>query len=138
MAQFVGRETKYESVFGSIVQIYKDDGIMGFFSGLFPRLLCDVACVVVASTATYYFSKKYLADKERDKESRHYFGSFSAFVVSSVFYPLQVVATCMAVTGSGLRAGSPPLMPVFTNWRQCYDILKSNGQHKRGSSLFFR
>lgn len=29
MAQFVGRETKYSSIFGSIVQIYKDEGILG-------------------------------------------------------------------------------------------------------------
>lgn len=29
MAQFVGRETKYTSIFGSIVQIYKDEGILG-------------------------------------------------------------------------------------------------------------
>jgi mitochondrial carrier len=29
MAQFVGRETKYSSIFGSIVQIYKDEGVLG-------------------------------------------------------------------------------------------------------------
>lgn len=48
MAQFVGRETKYSSIFGSIIQIYKDEGILGFFSGLIPRLIFDLSCVVVA------------------------------------------------------------------------------------------
>lgn len=116
MAQFVGRETKYSSVFGSIVQIYKDEGIMGFFSGLIPRLLFDVTCVVVASTATYMVGRHFI----REREGRAYFGSFSSvrsfefqeimrlfkneslqFICSSIFYPLQVVSTCMVVNGSG-------------------------------------
>lgn len=29
MAQFVGKETKYDSIFGSVVQIWKDEGIFG-------------------------------------------------------------------------------------------------------------
>jgi carrier protein len=134
MAQFVGRETKYDSLFGSIIQIYKDEGIFGFFSGLTPRLICDLACVLVASTATYLVGKHYI----KDKEGRQYFGSFSTFVTATIFYPLQVVASCMAVTGSGLKAGTPPQMPVYADWRQCYRMLKLNGQQKRGSSLFFR
>lgn len=74
MAQFVGRETKYTSIFGSIVQIYKDEGIMGFFSGIIPRLLFDVTCVVVASTATYLVGRHFI----REKEGRAYFGSLSS------------------------------------------------------------
>lgn len=117
MAQFVGRETKYMSVLGSIVQIYKDEGIMGFFSGVIPRLLFDVTCVVVASTATYLIGRHFI----REKEGRAYLGSLSSvrrdlallgftwiiilhffqFVCTSLFYPLNVVSTCMAVNGSG-------------------------------------
>lgn len=37
-----------------------------------------------------------------------------------------------------LRAGSPPSMPIYNGWRHCYDTLKLAGDHKRGSSLFFR
>lgn len=74
MAQFVGRETKYTSILGSIVQIYKDEGIMGFFSGVIPRLLFDVTCVVVASTATYLVGRHFI----REKEGRAYFGSLSS------------------------------------------------------------
>ena len=74
MAQFVGREAKYDSIFGSLTQIYKDEGILGFFSGLIPRLLFDVTCVVVASTATYLVGRHFI----REKEGRAYFGSFSS------------------------------------------------------------
>jgi carrier protein len=134
MAQFVGRETKYTSIFGSIIQIYKDEGILGFFSGLIPRLIFDLSCVVVASTATYIVGRHII----REKEGRMYFGSLSSFVCSSMFYPMNVVSTCMIVNGSGLRAGSLPFMPHFDSWQHCYTSLKLSGDHKRGSSLFFR
>lgn len=74
MAQFVGRETKYSSILGSIVQIYKDEGILGFFTGVIPRLLFDVTCVVAASTATYLVGRHFI----REKEGRAYFGSLSS------------------------------------------------------------
>lgn len=57
MAQFIGRENKYKSVLGSILQIYKDEGFLGFFVGLGPRLTFDLTCIIVASTATYYRGK---------------------------------------------------------------------------------
>lgn len=74
MAQFIGRETKYTSILGSVVQIYKDEGILGFFSGLIPRLLCEVTCVVVASTASYMIGRHFI----QEKEGRMYLGSFSS------------------------------------------------------------
>jgi mitochondrial carrier len=80
MAQFVGRETKYSSIFGSIVQIYKDEGILGFFTGLIPRLLFDVTCVVVASTATYLVGRHFI----REKEGRAYFGSLSSVMTQYI------------------------------------------------------
>lgn len=79
MAQFVGRETKYSSILGSVVQIYKDEGILGFFSGLIPRIMFDVTCVVVASTATYLVGRHFI----REKEGRAYFGSLSSVRLQS-------------------------------------------------------
>lgn len=73
MAQFIGRETKYTSVLGSIAQIYKDEGILGFFSGAIPRLLFDVTCVVVGSTASYLIARHFI----REKEGRAYLGGLS-------------------------------------------------------------
>jgi mitochondrial carrier len=81
MAQFIGRETKYTSILGSIVQIYKDEGILGFFSGFIPRLIFDVTCVVVASTATYLVGRHFI----REKEGRAYFGSLSSVRIVKEF-----------------------------------------------------
>lgn len=134
MAQFVGRENVYTSICGSIVEIYKNDGIFGFFSGVIAKILCDLACLGLTSS-TVYLVNRFLI---RDKDSRQYFSSFSQFVFSSLLYPLQVVSTCMAVTGSGLAAGQPPNMPVYSNWIDCWHDLKTRQELKRGSSLFWR
>lgn len=134
MAQFVGREKIYSGVWGSIREIWSQEGIFGFFTGFVPRLMCDLGCLIIASSATYLASK-YLI---REKEGRIYFSSISQFVVSSMFYPYHVVSTCMIVNGSRLKAGNLPNMEPYHDWRDCYAKLKAAGQHKRGSSLFFR
>lgn len=74
MAQFVGRETKYNSIFGSIAQIWKEEGIFGFFSGFVPRWLFDITCVVAASTATYVIGRHFI----RERDGRVYLDSFSS------------------------------------------------------------
>lgn len=134
MAQFVGREKIYTGIWQSIREIWSQEGIFGFFSGFIPRLMCDLGCLVIASSATYLASR-YLI---REQEGRIYFSSISQFVVSSMFYPYHVVSTCMIVKGSRLKAGSLPNMEQYVDWRDCYARLKAAGQHKRGSSLFFR
>lgn len=134
MAQFVGREKIYSGVWQSIREIWSQEGISGFFSGFVPRLLCDLGCLVIASSATYLASK-YLI---REQEGRVYFSSISQFVVSSMFYPYHVVSTCMIVNGSRLKAGRLPHMEHYMDWHDCYAKLRAAGQHKRGSSLFFR
>lgn len=96
MAQFIGRETKYSTLFDSIAAIYRDEGILGFFSGLIPRLLCDLATLLVASTATYLVSKYFI----KDHEGQQYFSNFSQLVSSTMFYPMNVVSTCMTVSGT--------------------------------------
>ncbi|KAL1402334.1 hypothetical protein pipiens_006142 [Culex pipiens pipiens] len=134
MAQFVGRERIYSGLWQSIREIWTQDGVFGFFTGFVPRLLCDLGCLVISSSATYLASK-YLI---REAEGRVYFSSISQFVVSSMFYPYHVVSTCMIVNGSRLRAGSLPNMEPYRDWRDCYAKLRATGNHKRGNSLFFR
>lgn len=96
MAQFVGREKLYSGVWQSIREIWSQEGIFGFFTGFVPRLLCDLGCLVIASSATYLASKYVI----REQEGRVYFSSISQFVVSSMFYPYHVTSTCMIVNGS--------------------------------------
>ncbi|KAH8371072.1 hypothetical protein KR093_006088 [Drosophila rubida] len=134
MAQFVGRETLYNSILGSVAEIWNNEGILGFFAGLIPKLLCDVACLVLSSS-TVFVLNKYLI---KDKVARRYNAGFTEFAFSSLLYPLQVVSTCSAVSGSRLMAGRPPIMPKYANWVDCWNDLQTRRELKRGSSLFWR
>lgn len=96
MAQFVGKETIYHSIWSSIKEILRQEGIFGFFSGLIPKLLCDLTCIALASTTCYIVNKYYITEPG----NRTLFGGLIQFVYASFLYPLQVVSTCMVVSGS--------------------------------------
>lgn len=121
-------------MFASIKEIFKQDGILGFFAGLIPKLLCDLTCIALASTTCYIVNRFYI----REQASRAYFSGFIQFAYATLLYPLQVVSTCMMVSGTRLQAGQPPNMPVYYNWSHCWQELYAVNEHKRGSSLFWR
>ncbi|XP_037938718.1 mitochondrial carrier homolog 2-like [Teleopsis dalmanni] len=134
MAQFIGGEKIYQSIVGSIIEIYKYEGISGFFSGLLPKLIGDVASLILTST-TVFMLNKYLI---KDKVGRHYNSGLTQFAIASMLYPFQVVASCMCVTGSRLMAASPPMMPMYRNSIDCWNHLSSLGELKRGNAFFLR
>ncbi|XP_074922053.1 mitochondrial carrier homolog 2 isoform X4 [Chelonoidis abingdonii] len=53
MVQFIGRETKYSGIFSPFVTIYREEGILGFFAGLVPRLLGDVLSLWLCNMLAY-------------------------------------------------------------------------------------
>lgn len=134
MAQFVGKEMKYKSILGSLLTIWREEGILGFFDGLIPRLIADLMCLTLATTTTYFVNKHIIAEKEHQL----YFGSFNTFIWAGILYPFHLVSTCTIVSGSGLAAGRPPMMPLYDSWRHCYQSLSHSRELKRGSSVFFR
>jgi carrier protein len=133
MVQFVGREVKYTGVFSSFRQVYDTDGIAGFFAGLVPRLVCDIATLVLVEYAKYWINRL-VTDPYIKTFSPH----ISQMIVGSITYPFTVVSNCMAVNNCGLSGGLPPHMPIYNSWTDCYSHLKRIGQHNRGGSIFFR
>ncbi|XP_071442970.1 mitochondrial carrier homolog 2-like [Hetaerina americana] len=134
MAQFVGGETLYSGLFASFREIYREGGILGYFSGVLPRLIGELLALVISSTATFAINT-YLVE---DPEVKTYTAATVAFLAGTVTYPFQVVSNCMAVTKCGLAAGSPPSMLHYTSWTDCWSHLSRTGQLKRGSSLLWR
>jgi len=139
MAEFVGGEDKFSGgltagLYGGCVSIVQENGILGFWSGLLPRMLGEVGILGLTASITYLVNN-YLLD---DKEMKQYTGHVAGFLAGSLCYPLQVTSTCMTVSRSGLMAGYPPRMPLYTGWLDCLSHLRSQGQLKRGSSLIFR
>lgn len=86
MAQFIGRETVYKSLTGSVIEIYKDSGVLGFFSGMVPKLIFEVACLVLSSS-TVYLLNKYLI---KDKMARQYNTSITQVILINILLLDQI------------------------------------------------
>lgn len=134
MAQFVGREEKYVGILTSVVDIYREEGILGLFSGLVPRLIGEVMTIWFANTISFVIN----AYVVQDKTLQSYVSATTMFLSSSVTYPFYLVGTVMAVSGSNLEAGKPPNMPIYPSWTECWQHLSRLGQLKRGSAIIWR
>lgn len=134
IAQFIGQETQHSGVLSSLRAIYQENGVLGFFSGLVPRLLGDLLSALLVASLTYVVNN-YVVE---DKELKTYTGSTMAYIGSALTYPFHVVSTCSAVSDSGLVAGSPPYMPHYSSWVDCWRDLSAGNQLKRGGSIFMR
>lgn len=135
MAQFVGHEAKYSDSMGAIVCVYRESGLSGFWSGVTPRLLGEVTAITLSSTLVFLV-RSYLS---QDRTLNNLVSALMGFIASTVTYPLHVVASCMSIKGSSLRAAQSPLMPAtYTNWVACLRSLRADGQWMRGSSLLWR
>uniref|UniRef100_A0A182J251 Mitochondrial carrier n=1 Tax=Anopheles atroparvus TaxID=41427 RepID=A0A182J251_ANOAO len=134
MAQFIGREQIYGGLWQSVKEVWKTEGITGFFSGIVPRLMVELGCIAMTSTITYLFSR-YVG---QNRTIRSNVNTIAHFTVASWLYPYHVVSTCMIVNGSRLKAGNPPLMDHYFGWTDCYRRLTMTNDHKRGASFFFR
>ncbi|KAK7094984.1 mitochondrial carrier homolog 2-like [Littorina saxatilis] len=134
MIQFVGREEAYDSIFSSLREMYRNDGILGFFSGLIPRLIGEVLTVWITNFLARLLNR-YLVE---EKDMKSYTAAACGLVVSHFTYPFTLTTNIMALNRSGLRAASPPLMPRYESWVDCFSDLAAKGQLKRGSSMFWR
>ncbi|XP_041350883.1 mitochondrial carrier homolog 2-like [Gigantopelta aegis] len=119
------------SVFSSISEIYRNDGVLGFFSGIVPRIVGEIITVWISNFLAQLMNK-YLVE---DKEMKSYTGAACGLVVSHVTYPFTLVTNIMAVNNSGLRAVS---WKPYDSWFDCWGDLSRQGALKRGSSLFWR
>ncbi|CAD7679226.1 unnamed protein product [Nyctereutes procyonoides] len=97
---------KYCRFYDSIVTIYREEGILGFFAGLIPRLLGDIISLWLCNSLAYLVNT-YALDS----------GDF--FFASMLTYPFVLVSNLMAVNNCGLAGGSPPYSPIYTSWIDC-------------------
>uniref|UniRef100_A0A8C8LX74 Mitochondrial carrier homolog 2 n=1 Tax=Oncorhynchus tshawytscha TaxID=74940 RepID=A0A8C8LX74_ONCTS len=123
MVQFIGRETKYSGVFDSIVTVYKNEGVLGFFAGLIPRLLGDVLSLWICNMLAHLINTYAIDD---------------SFFASMLTYPFVLVSNLMAVNDCGLAGGLPPYASIYPTWVDCWRHLSLEGNMSRGNSLFFR
>ncbi|KAG5839893.1 hypothetical protein ANANG_G00209950 [Anguilla anguilla] len=139
MVQFVGRETKYSGVFDSISTIYREEGILGFFAGMIPRLLGDVLSLWICNMLAHLINT-YAIDNSMNHmgEIKNCSQTVTGFFASMLTYPFVLVSNLMAVNNCGLAGGLPPYAAVYPTWLDCWRHLSLEGNMSRGNSLFFR
>lgn len=54
----------YSGLFGSVVEIYRQNGLLGFFSGLIPRLLGEIISLLLAHALSYVINTYIFEDKD--------------------------------------------------------------------------
>ena len=140
IAQHVGKEAIYTSVWRSTREIYREEGFSGFYSGIVPALLAHLTrCVIyssmwvlfeaIAINAPYNWAKMLI---------RVLIGiPLLNYLPRSYSYPFMLMSNVMAANNARLAIGQPPFTPVFDNWRDSYRHLKSIGSLYRGSVVFF-
>lgn len=46
------------------MEVYKENGIMGYYAGLLPRLIGNAAVLMLVSSCTYAIDKYVISDRE--------------------------------------------------------------------------
>ncbi|XP_072554461.1 mitochondrial carrier homolog 2 [Paramormyrops kingsleyae] len=139
MVQFIGRETKYCGIIDSVFTIYKEEGILGFFAGLIPRLLGDVLSLWICNMLAHLINTYAIDDSMNHMgEIRNCSQAVTGFFASMLTYPFVLVSNLMAVNNCGLAGGLPPYASVYPTWLGCWRHLSLEGNMSRGNSLFFR
>ncbi|MEQ2295726.1 Mitochondrial carrier 2 [Ameca splendens] len=139
MVQFIGRETKYSGLFDSIVTVYREEGVLGFFAGLIPRLLADILSLWMCNLLAHVINTYAIDDTmSHTGEIRNCSQAVTGFFASMVTYPFGLVSNLIAVNNCGLAGGLPPYASIYPTWVDCWRHLSSEGNMSRGNSLFFR
>ncbi|NXA55169.1 MTCH2 protein, partial [Nothocercus julius] len=160
MVQFIGRETKYSGTLSAFTTIYREEGILGFFAGLIPRLLGDILSLWLCNMLAYLINTYALENggcrARRGLRARGFEGAFcpsqvstmaemksysqavTGFFASMLTYPFVLVSNLMAINNCGLAGGLLPYAPTYSSWLDCWSQLHKEGNMSRGNSLFFR
>jgi len=146
MCQIVGQETKYSTITSSISEIWNNEGVMGFFSGLVPRLIGELLTIWLANILTHIINTAALPAIEPDtpdkadgnRGPRTYSSTFSQLVVTQLTYPFLVVSSVMTISDSGLMAATLSPGAKYSGWLDCWSRLSVSHQLKRGSGMFMR
>uniref|UniRef100_A0A4W4FT80 Mitochondrial carrier homolog 2 n=1 Tax=Electrophorus electricus TaxID=8005 RepID=A0A4W4FT80_ELEEL len=129
----------FSGVFDSIVTIYREEGILGFFAGLIPRLLGDIISLWICNILAHLINTYAIDDSmSHTGEIKNCSQAMTGFFASMLTYPFVLVSNLMAVNNCGLAGGLPPYAAVYPTWVDCWRHLSRECNMSRGNSLFFR
>ena len=140
IAQHVGKETIYTSVWRSTREIYHEEGLPGFYAGIVPALLAHLTRCVIYSSMWILFEVMAIHTPYNWAKMliRVLIGMpLLNYLPRSYSYPFMLMSNVMAANDARLMIGRPPHTPIFDGWRDSYRYLKSIGASYRGSVVFF-
>uniref|UniRef100_A0A915BAM2 Alanine--tRNA ligase n=1 Tax=Parascaris univalens TaxID=6257 RepID=A0A915BAM2_PARUN len=149
VAQLIGGETKYGDVISSFYLIGREEGPVGFFSGLVPQIIAEFITIWGVHSLVYAVERGILRAQEpqqvEDADREEFLTStkkvlhlVAPFIVNTFSYPYSVVSTVMAVSGSGLAISMLPYSPAFSVWQDAWYYLLPIQGLKRGARMFYR
>ena len=139
VAQHIGRENLFSSVWSSVKEIYREEGISGFYAGIVPAILGHVSNIFVYNLLRLAFElvvMRVSSNLGKAVIQGLIEVPLLMYLPRTYSYPFTLMSNMMAVNNCGLRAGLPPRVPVFDGWRDCYRYLKASGSLYRGSVIF--
>ena len=140
IAQHVGKERIYNSVWSSAREIYREEGLSGFYAGVVPALLGHLTRCVIYSSMWILFEVMAIHTPYNWAKMliRVLIGvPLLNYLPRSYSYPLTLMSNVMAANNARLVIGRPPYTPIFNNWRESFWYLKSIGAMYRGSVVLF-
>lgn len=137
IAQHVGEETLYNGFFRAIREIYTAEGIRGFYNGLVPVLIFHLYRNMLYELLTLAIEGAvHMLPYAAIGAGMTILKVPAANYIAGIYsYPFLLVSNMMAINGTPLAIGSPPLTPVFPHWRDCWDYLSSSGNLYRGNAI---
>ena len=126
IALHISQGHMYSSVLEVVRQIYNEEGIAGFYSGLVPAILWNIMSNLIHQVAWLVIEETAKLMPARSLSFLKWL--LSAYMSFAYSYPLALVSTLMAVNGSGTAAVSM----CFSGWQDCWNYLRVTGDLFRG------
>lgn len=141
MVQFDGREAIYNNMFGACKEIYRNEGVYGFFAGLVPLLVANIeSCFFMNLFSMFFEQCVHLLVPDLEKMGQVY-GLLKQMVIGlsvrHLVYPYRLVSTVMMINGSGLKASRETRAELFDDWSSCHSYVVQNGLDHRGAYILF-
>lgn len=132
----ISKDQAYQGLFSTVKEIYKEEGLAGFYSGFTPRWLAEMLTVTLGGSIMYgiYRTMTLLDVEEESVRSSPNYNALVQFSLGSLVYKYQLTAAVTAATCSGLHIG----LNQHKSWTGVFSDLKINKQLARGSAYFYR
>lgn len=114
-----------------IARIFREEGLVGFYGGVSSKLVGELLTMTVAASIVYVINNHILAKKSGDM--KEYTPTIANMMATQFSYKYNVIATVLAVSGSGLMCAIP-----LNGFWDAYSFLRQKNAFTRGSSMFIR